>query len=301
MNTIQSVESNIDFDEIVSVELSKILMHPLFLSSGILSGFLKFIVNEALAGRQDQIKEYTIALHVFKKPPSFVPAQNGVVRVHAKRLRDALLIYYDQKGSGHDCMISIPKGRYIPVFEKNDNKQPSKKTDTQSFYNKSETINNRIAFMPLKTYDYNISQSSFVDSLGEEMTRQFSNRSDLSILSCHAMRMLSPKEREIKNLVSSYHVQYLISGSCRFEHSKIKVFVELIDAESESQVWSGIYYQRAAAANYFKAVDHIASEVMSDLSKIKCLECDNDGQITNILYLDNYNKNPKPARRLAGN
>jgi hypothetical protein len=129
MKTMQGVESQTDLNEIVLIHLGKILMHPPFLSSGILSRFLNFIVNETLAGRQDQIKEYTIALNVLNKPVTFDPSGNAIVRIHAKRLRNALFAYYDQRDFRDDCMISIPKGRYIPLFEKLDHKQLSKKSN----------------------------------------------------------------------------------------------------------------------------------------------------------------------------
>src|ERR1700704_2215208 len=134
MRTLQNFESKMDPDEIVLKKLSKILMHPPFLSSRILSRFLNFIVNETLAGRQDQIKEYTIALNVLNKPASFVPAHNAIVRIHAKRLRNALFTYYNQQDFVSDCMITIPKGRYVPLFKKLDKRQPSIKAGTASLY-----------------------------------------------------------------------------------------------------------------------------------------------------------------------
>jgi len=165
--------------------------------------------------------------------------------------------------------------------------------------------------MPFKTYDNHISRTSFVDSLGEELTRQFACRSELSVLSYHTTRMLSPEKIEIKNLVSLHQVQYLISGSIWFGHSKIKIFVELIDTGSENQVWSGVYYQTAEAVDYFRAVDNISSEMIADLSKINSLECnemeqpvetDKDQKLakTDIVYLDRYTKNTNLARLLAG-
>jgi TolB-like protein len=298
-----------DFDKDVLSQLNKILLHPPFLNSDILSRFLDFIVHETLAGRENQIKEYTIALYVLKKPVGFETSNNGIVRIHAKRLRAALLNYYEYIGLSDDCIITMPKGRYVPIFEKSDNRQLSKKTGIPSLYSILEPNKNRIAFMPLKTYDPDMAQASFVDSLGEELIRQFSNHSELSVLSNHTTRMYSPKKGEIKKLVSSYHLQYLISGSCRFEHSRVKVFVELIDAGSESQLWSGVYNQTMATASDFRAVDNIASELLSDLSKIKALKCDSGDQVTgvnedekgkaDVLYIDNYTKNPKSLKRLA--
>ena len=311
MKALQSVESTVDFSKNVLGELNKILKFPLFLKSHILSGFLQFIVHETLAGRQDQIKEYTIAVNVLNKPADFLTSNNCVVRIHAQRLRGALLAYYSQKGFNGDCMISIPKGRYIPVFEKSENKQSLIKSESVSLHNISESKTKMIAFMPFKTYDRESVRNSFVDNLGEELTRQFSGRSDLSVLSYRTTRSLSSGKSKIKSLVSSYHVQYIVAGSARFEQSKIKVFVELIDAITESQVWSGVYYRTARTSNYFKAVDMMASELMSDLSSIRELECDRIDQVVeihekvnerpDIMYMDIYNKNPKPVRRLAGN
>jgi TolB-like protein len=310
MITSQSIEPKMDFDKNVLSQLNKILLHPLFLNSDILSGFLHFIVHETLAGRENQIKEYTIALNVLKKPVSFEPSNNAIVRIHAKRLRNALLTYYEQKGFNDDCIITIPKGRYIPMFEMSDNSQLSKKTGAASLYKLVESKKNRIACLPFKTYDRIISRTSFVDSLGEELTRQFSYYSDLSVLSYHSTRMLSRDKNDIKYLVSSYQVQFLITGSCRFEQSKIRIFVELIDAESESQVWSGIYSQTSDTENYFRIVDNITTAVIRDLGKIKVLALDSRDPFIKrneelkdkpgILYLDSYVKTPKPTRRIAG-
>jgi TolB-like protein len=309
MKTKQSVEPVIGLEETVLNQLKKILAHPLFLPSEILSRFLSFIVKETLAGREDQIKEYTIAINVLNKPVGFVTSNNCIVRIHAQRLRRALLTYYNKEGCFDDCMISIPKGRYIPAFEKLENNQPFKKTGTSSLYNISKA--KKIAFMPFKTYDQEVFRNSFVDNLGEELIKQFSSCSELSVLSFHTTRSLSSEKSKIKNLVSSYQVRYIVAGSSRFEQSKIKVFVELIDAVTESQVWSGVYYQTSGTSNYFKAVDAITSELMSDLCKIGELECNKNHQIVEIhekinekpdsMYVDIYNKNPKPVRRLAGN
>ncbi|HSZ35195.1 MAG TPA: hypothetical protein VK772_17900 [Puia sp.] len=269
MKTMQTCALEIDLHQFVLLQLDKILKHPLFLSSGILTKFLEFIVNETLAGRQDQIKEYTIALSVLNKPAGFRPSNNAIVRIHAKRLRNALIAYYDQKGITDDCIISIPKGKYIPLFERPDNEQRIKKAGNSTLHKICDLRNNRIALMPFKIYEQDISRTSFVDSLGEELTRRFSHHSGLSVLSYHTTRMLSPEKSDIKKLASLYEVQYIISGSCRFEDSKIKVFVELIDAHTENQIWSGVYYQTADTTGYFKAVDLMASKLMADLDKIK--------------------------------
>jgi hypothetical protein len=98
-------------------QLDKILAFPKFSKSAILSKFLCYIVNETLLGRQNSIKEYTIGIEVLNKPKEFNPLLDGIVRVHASRLREYLSTYYKEKGIEDNLVITVPKGRYLPVFK----------------------------------------------------------------------------------------------------------------------------------------------------------------------------------------
>ena len=78
--------------------------------------FLKFVVQETLAGRADRIKAYSIALDAFDRDPSFNPAADPVVRIEAGRLRRCLEHYYLGEGAADRIRITIPKGGYVPQF-----------------------------------------------------------------------------------------------------------------------------------------------------------------------------------------
>jgi hypothetical protein len=78
--------------------------------------FLKFIVQETLAGNADRIKAYTIAVDVFNRDPSFDPVSDPVVRIEAGRLRRCLEHYYLTEGAMDRLRITIPKGSYVPQF-----------------------------------------------------------------------------------------------------------------------------------------------------------------------------------------
>src|SRR5215204_2323865 len=82
-----------------------------------LAKFLEFIVEEKLAGREDEIKEYTIGVKALQKPGDFNPQLDAVVRIHAGRLRRVLFQYYHNGDTLDQLIISIPKGTYIPNFE----------------------------------------------------------------------------------------------------------------------------------------------------------------------------------------
>ena len=57
-----------DFTEEELVKhLNKVIADPIFTVSNILIRFLSFVVKETLAGRSNQLKEYSIGLGVLKR------------------------------------------------------------------------------------------------------------------------------------------------------------------------------------------------------------------------------------------
>jgi hypothetical protein len=101
------------------LHLDKIFRDEHFASSETLKTFLGFIVEEKLQGRENCLKEYTIAVKVLKKGITFKPQENCIVRIHAVRLRKALASYYAGSGAMDEIRISLPKGSYVPQFSDN--------------------------------------------------------------------------------------------------------------------------------------------------------------------------------------
>lgn len=78
--------------------------------------FLSHVVEEALAGRGDRIKAYSIAIEVFGRGESFDPQTDPIVRIEAGHLRRALERYYLTSGHADPILITIAKGGYVPAF-----------------------------------------------------------------------------------------------------------------------------------------------------------------------------------------
>jgi TolB-like protein len=100
----------------VRQELERVLASPDFVASDRLKGFLRFVVEEALAGRGDRLQAYPIALEVLGRDASFDPQTDPVVRMEAGRLRRRLERYYLGAGQSDPVRIDIPKGGYAPTF-----------------------------------------------------------------------------------------------------------------------------------------------------------------------------------------
>jgi hypothetical protein len=73
-------------------QLCRILESLSFHHVGRLRGFLECIVDEMLAGRGDQLKEFPIGVEAFGKP-SFDPRMDPLVGVHARRVQGRLFRY----------------------------------------------------------------------------------------------------------------------------------------------------------------------------------------------------------------
>lgn len=97
-------------------ELERILSSRWLKDSRQLSAMLRHIVEETLEGRQDGLKEYSLGLQVFHRPPDYDPRSDAIVRVQASLLRKRLAAYYENNGKDSSLRIELPKGGYVPKF-----------------------------------------------------------------------------------------------------------------------------------------------------------------------------------------
>jgi adenylate cyclase len=78
--------------------------------------FLRFVVEETLAGREERLTQQTIATDVFRRKDDFDPTIDPIVRIQAGRLRRSLEHYYLLDGAGDRVRIELPRGNYVPVL-----------------------------------------------------------------------------------------------------------------------------------------------------------------------------------------
>ncbi|KOF20225.1 integral membrane protein [Ensifer adhaerens] len=104
----------------IRAQLERIQSSPEFEVPNRAHKFLAYIVEEALDGRGDRIKGYSIAVQVFGRDSSFEAQTDPVVRIEAARIRRALERYYLVAGQDDPIVITMPKGGYVPVFSRSD-------------------------------------------------------------------------------------------------------------------------------------------------------------------------------------
>ena len=100
-----------EFDlQVARSELERVLASPGFTRNERLGRFLRFVVEKHLEGRDDEIKEYVVAVEVFGRRPDHDPKQDSIVRTEAGRLRARLSEYYLGDGKDDPVIIELPKG-----------------------------------------------------------------------------------------------------------------------------------------------------------------------------------------------
>jgi tetratricopeptide (TPR) repeat protein len=99
-----------------AAQLERILADELFIAADRTARFLRYIVEQTLAGRAAEIKELVIAVEVYARSSTYDPKRDSTVRVEAGRLRAKLQRYYERSGIHDPIRITIPKGTYVPEF-----------------------------------------------------------------------------------------------------------------------------------------------------------------------------------------
>ncbi len=103
-------------EEAVAIKehLQEILSSPVFRVSPRCGQFLKHIVDEAIAGRYDTLKERVIGIELFGRPTSYHTGEDAIVRVTASDVRRRLLQYYGGLKHTVQYRITLPPGSYVP-------------------------------------------------------------------------------------------------------------------------------------------------------------------------------------------
>src|ERR1700687_2531199 len=78
--------------------------------------FLQLVVEHALAGRLDSLRERMLGVEMFGRPVDYDTANDARVRVKASEVRNRLAQYYRSLASPPPVRIDLPTGSYVPQF-----------------------------------------------------------------------------------------------------------------------------------------------------------------------------------------
>jgi serine/threonine-protein kinase len=237
--------------EAVRQQLFRIVDSRMFRNAERLRAFLRFVVEETLAGREGGIKEYAIACEVCGRAASFDPKTDPIVRVDANRLRSRLESYYQNEGTDDPVLISLPKGAYIPVFSE----RPA------SIGRTDDAIS--LAVLPFATLGPTGEYDHFADGLTEELIHLLARFKGLKVMARSSVFQFKRSSADPRDVGNRLGVKYVLEGTLRVTQTRIRVTVQLIETIQGWLVWSDKYER--AWHDVLDVQDEIAASITDAL------------------------------------
>ena len=99
-------------------QIARLVGSDTFKHAEISRRMLVYLGEQTLEGRADRLKEYTVGVEAFGKPPDYDPKTDSSVRVQLSNLRKKLDEYYRGEGANDPVVVEVPKGHFKLAFRK---------------------------------------------------------------------------------------------------------------------------------------------------------------------------------------
>jgi len=221
------------------------------------------VVEEALAGRGQRLKGYTIAVEVFGRGPDFDANLDPIVRMQAGRLRLALERYYLVAGGNDPIVIDVPKGGYVPCFTRNERPAAASGPPAESVF---ETVPRlplgvSVAVLPLREIPSGGEGEFFADGLTEELCNELCRYQDLHVIPCRKQMLSVGRASDDRELSRRLGARFLLEGGVRRSGEAVRVSARLVDGLEGTQMWAEAYTRPLSAGSLIEIQEEIARSV----------------------------------------
>jgi len=243
-------------EQAIRRELAKLLTSQIFARSERLGRFLQFTVEQVLAGKQSELKEYVIGIEVYDRRSPYHPSIDSIVRTEARRLRGKLKEYYELDGKTDPVKILFRPGSYIPVF-----------CLQEARVNGSREVAKVEASFTNTTDEIVISVDRFVDLSGASQAAICARGVTAEVLhllmEIKGCRVVAPGSGSSHSIHSHLHLE----GDIRQYDGSLRISCRLINGEG-FQLTSQRLDVSAEAAGSFGLQEEIAAAVVSRITSI---------------------------------
>lgn len=257
----------------IRLQLDRILASEGFANADRMSGFLRYVVDRALAGESDQVKEYTIGVAVFGRSEEYDPRLDSIVRVEARRLRTKLDEYYAAAGRADPIVIEMRRGAYVPAFER--------RTAAGSAPAQPAAIDRRrsrahwtagwialavallvalplaviawrtgfwtsvgratpmvtLAVLPFAQYSSGADEALLAARLTDGITGELARIRTLGVVSHTSALQFAAPRRPLRDIAQALNAELILEGSVHPEGEAVRVEVRLVDAAIDRKIW----------------------------------------------------------------
>lgn len=237
-----------------------------------LQRFLRFIVEETLAGHGDRLKEYVVGVEVFGRPSGYDPRIDSLVRVEAKRLREAMENYYADEGREELVRIDFLKGSYTPSFRMAQAQKPegvSSHVKRHSIYFWSSVAGavvtviaftlaiavlhrqtaagptvRTVAVLPFENLSSDPGNEYLCFGLVDEITTELAGNEHLRVIAQSSSSRFSRKD-DLSSIASELKADAIVEGSVSRFENHIRITAQLINTSDSLHLWAQTYERQA--------------------------------------------------------
>ncbi len=247
----------------VTAALDRVLASQAFANAGRLSRLLRYVVETTLAGRADQIKEYSVGVEVFDRPADYDPRIDSIVRVEARRLRARLAEYYAGEGKDDVLRFRLPKGGYAPTFERADVPAATEVAGgtkirsprwwiaaagcallvlaVAGYRMTSSSASSRsvvtIAVLPFQVFSGKDADRLLADRLTDGVTTELARDARLGVTAHVAVGQFKDPQRSWREAAAALGVRGLMEATAHVNGNDVRLEVRLLDADLGRKLW----------------------------------------------------------------
>ena len=263
----------------VREELEKVLASAGFAHNQRLCGFLRFVVEQLLAGKGEQLKESIIGVEVLGRPPDYDVRQDSIVRTEAAKLRARLARYYTGEGGADPVVIGIPKGGYAPLIEFVEQGQSPRSRRPiwllpavaaavvliagTLFIRLTRPEPKTIAVLPLENRSPEPGSELFADGLTDEIIQNLSAIEGLEVRSHTSSFAFKGKPRNVREAGRQLGVNFVVEGWVARSPDQVRVSVQLVRARNDTALWNGRWARESTGV--FAIQDDISRAIVNQL------------------------------------
>ncbi len=216
--------------------LGRVVSSREFLRSEQLRRLLSYLVEAAIQGRTEILKESVIGVDFFGLLSDFDPKRDPVVRMAMRRLRDRLQRYYFGDGATDRIVIVLKPGSYAPQFlPKHDNTQQRV----------------RIAVLPFEYTPNGAGEETYAERVRGALHTTLSGNSCFDLVGHDSLIPKSASSPDIDRIVRQERVRFVVRGACFANMETLRVCTELVEADGQqTTIWAGSHDQVAAAETW---------------------------------------------------
>jgi TolB-like protein/predicted metal-dependent HD superfamily phosphohydrolase/Flp pilus assembly protein TadD len=175
------------------------------------------------------------------------------------------LAYRDQVNKVANALKEITTAMRYPDRPFNQSSYPSAETDTTSTIEKSvvEVNENSIAVLPFVSLAQDTSQEYFADGITENILIQLASLRNLRVISRTSIMRYKKTTKSAPEIAAELGVKYILEGSAQAHGNKVRINVQLIDAEKDNHIWSKIFVE--SLDDIFAIQSNVADVVAEEL------------------------------------